>query len=56
MSEVQTRQYRVFLRSGRALIVYATGQSAALDEAERQAASRGWVGRDAIAVKSELLG
>jgi hypothetical protein len=55
MTEPQTRQYRVFLRSGRALIVYATGQSAALDEAERQATSRGWVGRDAIASKAELV-
>jgi hypothetical protein len=51
----QIRVFRVFLRSGRALLVNATGQGAALDEAERQAVIHGWLGRDSVASKAELV-
>lgn len=49
------REFRVFMRSGKAIDVLASGQSSALDRAEQQAVGRGWIGRDAIAAKAERV-
>jgi hypothetical protein len=51
----QMRQFRVWFRSGRCLVVNATGQQRALDHGEELAVAHRWVGRDAKAVKAELL-